>query len=269
MQISASGTTRCALALISLALIVTACGDDDDGSGGGGNGPTGPGGRGALEDSTGQACVVPGDCYPDVDHADLSGSAICLDRVRDGYCTHLCGSDSDCCAVEGECQNDLRHVCSPFESTDVMQCFLSCEDVDLRAPADDPDAPNDEQSFCQREANTDFICRSSGGGRENRKICVPGDCGVGAHCWDDADCDPDLECLTDYHGGYCGRADCTGNADCPQNSVCADLGNRNVCVKTCTDGWECTFCRHRDAWVDCRNDVELVEASGVSVCVPE
>ena len=40
--------------------------------------------------------------------------------------------DADCCAVEGECdeEHDLDYVCGPFESTGEKYCFISCEGED-------------------------------------------------------------------------------------------------------------------------------------------
>jgi hypothetical protein len=156
-------------------------------------------------------------------------------------------------------------VCSPFESTMDRMCFLSCEDADIGTDA----GVVDEQEFCQRYANTDFICRSSGGGAANRKICVPGDCGVGADCASDADCN-NLECLTGFLGGYCGQRDCNTNADCPGNSSCvtASDGN-NYCYRNCATASDCSFCRHDGYYAACSADVDFAEAGTAgSVCVP-
>jgi len=92
-----------------------------------------------------------------------------LDRVPNGYCTHHCAADADCCAVPGECHANVAEVCAPFESTGEMTCFLSCEDADLKAFGF-----TDSTAFCQQYANAAFICRSTGGGSKNRKVCVPG-----------------------------------------------------------------------------------------------
>ena len=139
---------RCALAA-SCGLIVSVACHDDEG------------------ENAGQACDVPDECYPDVEDEDLAmlGELVCLDRVPGGYCTHLCDSDDDCCAVEGECNSDFPQVCAPFESTGMYMCFLSCEAADI--------GDNDEGSFCQEYAHPDFGCRSTGGGSDNRKVCVP------------------------------------------------------------------------------------------------
>ena len=86
---------------------------------------------GATPTNTGQACKSVDQCYPGVKASDLVGDAVCLDKVPDGYCTHLCTQDADCCAATGECPTNRAEVCSPFESTDMLYCFLSCEDADV------------------------------------------------------------------------------------------------------------------------------------------
>jgi hypothetical protein len=232
-----------------------ACGKDEPGDG---DGDTG------SPDQVGKVCEAPADCYPGIDHAEIAGTVECLDRVRGGYCTHECTDDADCCAVEGECITDLPQVCSPFESTGMMMCFLSCEDEDVNAAG----AP-DEQAFCQHEASPDFICRSSGGGNENRKVCVPGDCGVGASCADAADCDPDLECVGGIDGGWCGRAGCGSSAECPADSVCIVRGDGStLCAPSCASDGDCSFCRPEEYAGVCTSEVEYADGSGPTVCVP-
>lgn len=249
-------TTRSTVGMALAAVIALACSKEDDT----GNGDDG----GGSPDQAGQACEVAEDCYPDVDHAELAGEVRCLERVRDGYCTHLCEGDEDCCAVEGECKTDLPQVCSPFESANEMMCFLSCEPSDVQAANAD-----DEQAYCQEYASPDFMCRSSGGGSDNRKICVPGDCGVGADCTDAQDCGAGLECLDELSGGYCGTAGCEADADCPQDSACVSRGDTTYCLRLCTVDTDCTFCRHPDVAATCSDEIDLVDPGATGpVCVP-
>jgi hypothetical protein len=144
-------TSRLAFMIsVSLALPF-ACGDDD-------------------VENTGEACAVPDDCYDEVldeDRDMIAGEIECLTRVQGGYCTHQCETDEDCCAVEGECTDeDLRVICSPFENESaIKRCFLACEAEDI--------GDFEEGDFCHEFAHEDFGCRSSGGGSENRKVCVP------------------------------------------------------------------------------------------------
>jgi hypothetical protein len=114
----------------------------------------------------GQACSRAEQCYADVKPELRGGAAVCLTRVRGGYCTHPCSTDSDCCAVDGECPGGLRQVCAPFESTKSKLCFIAC------TAAEGEEDEEDEADAC-RSVNDAFICRSSGGGSQNRKICVP------------------------------------------------------------------------------------------------
>jgi hypothetical protein len=132
--------------------LLPACGNDDE------PGPT----------NTGQSCSAVDQCYAGVEEGELLGDAVCLDRVEGGYCTHHCTQDSDCCAAAGECVGDHAEVCGPFESTDDMYCFLSCEEADVDAAQ-----VADADSYCQRYASAAFHCRSTGGGAKNRKVCMP------------------------------------------------------------------------------------------------
>ena len=123
-------------------------------------------------EATGQACTSVAQCYSGLDASALQGgAAVCLDRVTGGYCTHQCKTDSDCCAVPGECKSGFRQVCAPFESTGQMMCFLSCEEADLK-PAPDGGVL-DSDSYCHTYASAQLGCRSTGGGSKNRKVCLP------------------------------------------------------------------------------------------------
>ncbi|MCP4601398.1 MAG: hypothetical protein GY847_12885 [Proteobacteria bacterium] len=131
--------------LLFLAAKIVGCDDDDN----------------DIDNQVGSACETAEHCFPDVDPDEIIGEVVCMDRVKDGYCTHHCNKDEDCCAIKGECEGDLPQVCGPFESTGKKFCFLSCEDIE------------DEENYCQLNAHEEFICRSTGGGSENRKVCVP------------------------------------------------------------------------------------------------
>ena len=244
-------------------VLAGACGGGDDAAGSGGAG----GGSGGSPDNTGAVCDTASDCYPDlVDGGALSGEAQCLDRVRGGYCTHLCDSDTDCCAASGECKTSLAQVCSPFESTGKKMCFLSCESADIAA---DGGTAMDPQEYCQKFASPDFICRSSGGGSQNRKICVPGDCGVGAGCTDDTQCANGLGCVTTVNGGYCSKTDCSSNADCPADSLCVKRGDQSLCLRTCSASADCSFCRSAEVAGSCTDQVTFVETGTTgTVCAP-
>jgi hypothetical protein len=125
------------------------------------------GGDGRFGENAGSACEAVDDCYPDVDHDELQGDVECMDRVEGGYCTHTCQTDADCCAVDGECESGLTQVCAPFENSDTKRCFVACEGADV----EDYDGTEDE--YCQEFAHSELTCRSTGGGSENRKVCMP------------------------------------------------------------------------------------------------
>lgn len=130
---------------------------------------------------TGSACKVATDCYGDIDAASLKGAPFCIDKVTNGYCTHECQTDQDCCAVTGECRTGLKQVCASFENSDKKYCFLSCEDSDIFAANDagatdagtlDGGGTNGDL-YCTANASSEFGCRSTGGGQANRKVCLP------------------------------------------------------------------------------------------------
>jgi hypothetical protein len=155
-----------AIVVLAPAISIVACGEDetrhDDSS--------------STGEHVGQSCAVPDDCYPDVDHPDagtdagadagggIRGTVTCLTKVTGGYCTHTCVDDSDCCAVDGECKTGHPQVCSPFENQPQKYCFLSCEDNIV--------GTTDPNTYCHDFANIEFGCRSTGGGSQNRKICL-------------------------------------------------------------------------------------------------
>lgn len=143
-----------------------------DGSASGDGATSTDGGRNI--DNVGQACTAATECYPGVDPATIKGELKCLDRVAGGYCTHVCTVDEDCCAAPGECRSSLKQVCSPFESTNDKMCFLSCEPRDVVGAADAGlDVGADGDDYCHWAVGENFSCRSSGGGNQNRKICMP------------------------------------------------------------------------------------------------
>jgi hypothetical protein len=188
----------------ALWIAIAGCGDDDDGATTQDAGPDvseastfdSSGNQDVGTDSrspefTGSACKAPADCYGTLDAASLKGEARCIDRVTNGYCTHTCTQDSDCCAVEGECKSGFKQVCAPFESTTEKYCFLSCEPSDITAAPDagGVDGGDDGTQYCQKNASAEFGCRSTGGGQGNRKVCIPIGGGDGGKKDGEADAD--------------------------------------------------------------------------------
>lgn len=168
-----------AIATVCGASLIVACGDDDPSAPGGDAGSSIPDG-GRVDEHAGQSCAAPAECYPQLDGGALEGDVVCLDRVPNGYCTHECETDADCCAVPGECKTGIKQVCAPFESTNQKLCFLSCETEDITAGAAayggvdaGYDGGGDEDAYCKYFATASASCRSTGGGNENRKVCIP------------------------------------------------------------------------------------------------
>jgi hypothetical protein len=126
---------------------------------------------GSGGEQTGQSCSQASQCFPTLPAGAIRGQVTCLTQLQTGYCTHTCKSDSDCCAISGECTTGIKEICAPFESTGQMYCFLSCAPSDVLSSADG--GPLDPGVFCQQWANPAFTCRSTGGGSNNRKFCGP------------------------------------------------------------------------------------------------
>lgn len=182
---------RFAIVTALCTAIAIACGGSDDAgvSGSSDAGATDSGPRGGEQ--AGQACTAAAQCYGGVDGgADaggLKGTVTCLDRVPNGYCTHTCLADTDCCAVPGECRTGVKQVCAPFTNDSATKyCFLSCEDADINAAIAANSAPDAgfydggavdggsrEDEYCKSFASVYATCRSSGGGVKNRKVCIP------------------------------------------------------------------------------------------------
>lgn len=213
---------------------------------------------------TGAACEAATECYPNVVDGELSGEAVCMEQVEGGYCTHTCEVDTDCCGAEGECPEAWNQVCSPFESGDAKYCLLSCEDTDVATDADAVDSDD----YCQRNAGASFSCRSSGGGSENRKICMPISCsgGLGDGCAVDDDCEGELVCDLTLGDGYCTAAACASDDDCPGDGLCAKNGDASRCVRPCNTANDCAVCRAGSTATTCDAAVELLDGTLVAAC---
>lgn len=112
----------------------------------------------------GALCEVPDECYPDLEHTDIQGQVECLEtNSGEGYCTHHCETDADCCAVEGECETGRPQVCAPYTNSTQKRCFLACEDENV--------GDQESNDYCSRYAWEGATCASTGGGGENRKVC--------------------------------------------------------------------------------------------------
>jgi len=95
--------------------------------------------------------------------------------------------------------------------------------------------------------------------------------GVGAECTVDPSADPpstcpvvemdiQLDCLTQFKGGYCGLEGCTGDVDCPEGSACVthDDGN-NYCFRVCQDKPDCNHNRSVENESNCVGSITFVD----------
>jgi len=102
--------------------------------------------------------------------------------------------------------------------------------------------------------------------------------GVGASCAVDADCPvvvcdvepcPELICLTQFGGGYCGLSDCAADVDCPFGSACvAHTDGAQYCFRLCLNKPECNVNRGPEEESNCSSSVDFVEEQDAKACVP-
>lgn len=111
-----------------------------------------------------------------------------------------------------------------------------------------------------------------GPGNEADKVGVGAECSVAADCpvimCDTEPC-PDLQCLTQFAGGYCGLTACTADADCPMGSACVThTDSMNYCFRLCVDKAECNLNRSPAVESNCSANVDFVEPQSAKACVP-
>lgn len=93
---------------------------------------------------------------------------------------------------------------------------------------------------------------------------------IGAECTLEAECEnPDLTCLSDFRGGYCGQRDCSGDGDCPDGSMCVDEDGTTYCFLRCTEKSDCNTHRTAANEANCESSVTPVNPANTSkACVP-
>ena len=105
--------------------------------------------------------------------------------------------------------------------------------------------------------------------------------GVGAECTVNPGGDPpstcpvvemdiQLDCLTQFKGGYCGLEGCSGDVDCPDGSACVTHDDgKNYCFRVCTDKPECNRNRSAENESNCSANITFVEEPQErKACVP-
>jgi hypothetical protein len=102
--------------------------------------------------------------------------------------------------------------------------------------------------------------------------------GVAAECRSDADCPvvvcdvepcPELLCLRQFTGGYCGLVDCVDDLECPHGSACvAHTDGSNYCFRLCNNKAECNVNRSADVESNCSSNVTFIQPQALRACVP-
>lgn len=105
--------------------------------------------------------------------------------------------------------------------------------------------------------------------------------GIASTCTADPDCPEvtidgeavQLNCVTDFKGGYCTIRGCTTAADCPAASTCvAHSDGKNYCFRECADKAECNANRPVDDEANCSSSFEYATAAddeaGLKACIP-
>ncbi|UCF47656.1 MAG: hypothetical protein JSU89_10815 [Myxococcales bacterium] len=80
--------------------------------------------------------------------------------------------------------------------------------------------------------------------------------GVGAECTASEGCDVvdeiELECLTEFAGGYCGLEGCMADDECPEGSACVTNDNgKNYCYRLCQEKPDCNRNRSVENEANC------------------
>ncbi len=105
--------------------------------------------------------------------------------------------------------------------------------------------------------------------------------GVGRECTTTPEC-PDvslgdagiqqLQCLTDFKGGYCGLVNCNNSSECPDGSICVlHTDAQTYCFRTCLDKAECNLHRSVDNEANCSSSFDWANAAdddGSKACIP-
>ncbi len=105
--------------------------------------------------------------------------------------------------------------------------------------------------------------------------------GVAAICEVDEDCaevlidgaPTQLECLTNFSGGYCAIAGCHAAADCPDGATCVlHTDGETYCFRECAEKAECNANRPVDDEANCSANFNYADpddhTNGLKACIP-
>ena len=101
------------------------------------------------------------------------------------------------------------------------------------------------------------------------RLYVGGVCQSDDECNDEEDDTPELDCLDEFKGGYCGLADCEASDECPEGSLCADLDGDTYCFLVCVEKIDCNLNRPiEDELSNCSSNIDPVEGGTEKLCIP-
>jgi len=114
-----------------------------------------------------------------------------------------------------------------------------------------------------------------GGGNEADRIGVASVCEVDEDCPETTVDDEtvQLQCITDFRGGYCSIPDCENNADCPDGATCVlhDDG-LTYCFRECEEKAECNANRPVEDEANCNSSFDYADPAddteGLRACIP-
>lgn len=105
--------------------------------------------------------------------------------------------------------------------------------------------------------------------------------GVAAECTEELDCpevlikdaEVQLQCLTQFAGGYCAIQDCNSALDCPEGATCvAHDDGENYCFRECVDKAECNANRDPENEANCSANFNYADPAddknGLKACLP-
>jgi hypothetical protein len=120
-----------------------------------------------------------------------------------------------------------------------------------------------------------FVLGCGDGSTEADRIGIGWECTAKAEC-DSPEQEIELECLTQFKGGYCGLEGCDGDDKCPEGSACVTHDDGvNYCFRVCVNKYpDCNYnrpsceanCVGSVTFVDLRNDRKACEPPSADDC---
>ena len=187
-----------------------------------------------------------------------------------------CNDDNEC--TYDVCESASR-TCSNMSAEDDTACDFDgfpglckasiCEDAKLCEDVECDDDNECTYDVCDPATGTCDNIPLEDGRACSGGACLDGACTalttVGRQCTSAAECPVEmqiqLECLTQFKGGYCGLEGCTGDADCPEGSACVNYDDgEDYCFRLCQDKPECNRDRSVENESNCIGSVTFVDS---------